>query len=142
MKKILFITAVLITLNLKLETLNCFGQAAINSTNNPADASAMLDVSATDRGVLIPRMTQAQRTAIANPATSLLVYQTDGTSGYYYNSGTPSAPNWVALFTSATAGWSVTGNAGTNPNAHFIGTTDSADFVFKTNNTEKLRQCN
>ncbi|MBI4946606.1 MAG: hypothetical protein HY840_09415, partial [Bacteroidetes bacterium] len=114
-------------------------QVAINPSNNPADNSAMLDVSATDRGVLIPRMTQAQRIAIANPATSLLVYQTDGASGYYYNSGSPSSPNWVALFTSATAGWSVTGNAGTNPNTHFIGTTDSADFVFKTNNTEKFR---
>ncbi|MBI4946603.1 MAG: tail fiber domain-containing protein [Bacteroidetes bacterium] len=138
MKKLLFITAVLITLNLKLETLNCFAQVAINTTNNPADASAMLDVTSSSRGVLIPRMTQAERSAIANPATSLLVYQTDGASGYYYNSGSPSSPNWVALFTSATAGWSTTGNSGTD-STNFIGTTDAKDLIFKTNNSEKFR---
>jgi hypothetical protein len=35
--------------------------------------------------------------------------------------------------------WSMAGNAGTNPTAHFIGTIDSTDLVFKTKNTEGLR---
>ncbi|MBI4946601.1 MAG: hypothetical protein HY840_09390 [Bacteroidetes bacterium] len=98
MKTNYLIFIAILVLNLKLETLNCFAQAAINTTNNPADNSAMLDVSATDRGVLIPRMTQTERNAIVNPANSLLIYQTNNSPGYYYNSGTPSAPNWVALF--------------------------------------------
>jgi len=41
------------------------------------DASSILDL--TSKGLLAPRMTSAQRTAIASPATALLVYQTDGT---------------------------------------------------------------
>jgi uncharacterized protein (TIGR02145 family) len=61
-------------------------------TTTPA-SSAALEVSSTSKGFLPPRMTAAQRTAIAAPAEGLLVYQTDGVSGYYYiKSGT-----WTAL---------------------------------------------
>lgn len=35
--------------------------------------------------------------------------------------------------------WHLTGNAGTNPSAHFIGTSDAQDFVFRTSNTERMR---
>ena len=73
------------------------------------------------QGVLVPRMTAAQRSpGIVNPATGLLVYQTDGATGFYYNSGTPAAPNWVkinsdlgmgtALFTSTVNPGSATTN--------------------------------
>ena len=58
-----------------------------NTTGAPADASAMLDVQSTSKGVLVPRMTTAQKAAIATPATGLMVFQTDGTAGYYYYSG-------------------------------------------------------
>lgn len=55
-------------------------------------------VSMDAKGVLVPRMTAAQRSpGIASPATGLLVYQTDGAGGFYYNSGTPGAPNWVKI---------------------------------------------
>ena len=52
-------------------------------TATPA-ASAQLDVSSTTKGFLPPRMTAAQRTAIASPAEGLLVFQTNGSKGYYY----------------------------------------------------------
>ena len=65
----------------------------INGDNSNPDPSAMLDVKSTDKGMLIPRMTQAQRTLIASPATGLLVYQTDGTDGFYFYNGTA----WTAL---------------------------------------------
>ena len=58
-----------------------------NTTGAPAHASAMLDVQSTSKGVLVPRMTAAQMAAIATPATGLMVFQTDGTAGYYYYSG-------------------------------------------------------
>ena len=58
-----------------------------NTTGAPADASAMLDVQSTSKGVLVPRMTASQMAAIATPATGLMVFQTDGTAGYYYYSG-------------------------------------------------------
>lgn len=51
------------------------------------DASSKLDVSSTTKGFLPPRMTQAQRGAIASPATGLMVYQTDGTAGLYFYDG-------------------------------------------------------
>ena len=63
------------------------------------DQSAQLDVQSTARGMLVPRMTAAQRQAISLPATGLLVYQTDGTQGFYYNNGTPASPTWVVLAT-------------------------------------------
>lgn len=78
---------------------------AINATGSTADASAMLDVSSTSQGVLVPRMTAAQRTAIAAPATGLLVYQTDGTAGFYFYNGTA----WTSL---NGGGGSPTGAAG------------------------------
>lgn len=61
------------------------------------DASAMLQVESTTKGVLVTRMTAAQRQAISSPATGLIVYQTDGTAGFYYNAGTSGTPNWVIL---------------------------------------------
>lgn len=52
------------------------------------DASAQLEIVSNSKGVLIPRMTTYQRSSIANPATGLLVYQTDNTPGFYfYNNG-------------------------------------------------------
>ncbi len=69
-------------------------QVAINSTNTAPDNSAMLDVSSTDKGILIPRMTQNERdNNIASPATGLLIYQTDGTAGFYYYNGSA----WVLV---------------------------------------------
>lgn len=89
---------------------------AVNASGSPVDASAMLDVSATDKGMLVPRMTSAQRIGISNPATGLLVYQTDGTSGFYYNSGTPSVPAWTLLSGGAPTGSAGGDLTGTYPN--------------------------
>lgn len=60
------------------------------------NASALLDLSSTRQGILIPRMTTAQLGAIAQPATSLLVFNTTN-ARFEYNAGTPAAPNWQAL---------------------------------------------
>jgi hypothetical protein len=85
---------------------------AVNTTAAAADNSAMLDVASTTKGVLIPRMTSAQKTAISSPATGLLIYQTDGTAGFYYWNGSAWAAfagvsgtgtsNFVPRFTSST----------------------------------------
>jgi len=68
------------------------GQVGINTDNEPPDPSAMLDVSSDSLGILIPRMTEAQRDAISSPATGLMIYQTDGTAGFYYYNGS----DWTA----------------------------------------------
>ncbi len=109
----------------------------VNSSGASGDASAGLDVDFTNKGLLIPRLTQAQRGSLSSPATSLIIYQTDNTPGYYYNSGTPASPTWTRL--SSGTNWGITGNSGTNLSTDFIGTTDNVDFVVKTNNTEVAR---
>lgn len=60
----------------------------INEDGSQPHSSAILDVSSSSKGFLAPRLTSLQRGNIANPAAGLIVYQTDGTSGYYYYNGT------------------------------------------------------
>lgn len=93
-------------------------------------ASALLDLTSTTQGLLIPRMTNTQMLAIPTPATGDLVFNTTFTIFYYY---TGSA--WVPIY-GATTPWSLTGNAGTTASTNFLGTTDSVDFRIKTNNTQ------
>lgn len=77
------------------------------NTNTP-NASAALDVTSTTQGVLVPRMTAAQRTIIASPATGLLVYQTDAPSGFYFYDGSA----WASLSGGSSSLPSQSGNNG------------------------------
>lgn len=72
---------------------------------NPPAATALLDVSSTNKGILVPRMTAAQKNAITSPATSLLIYQTDVSPGFYFFDGSA----WQSLGGGATNNWT---NAG------------------------------
>jgi hypothetical protein len=65
------------------------------------DASAALDIVSSDKGVLLPRVADA--TALASPATGLIVFQTGSPAGFYYNAGTPAAPSWQQLATASGA---------------------------------------
>ncbi len=49
---------------------------AINATGAEPDSSALLDLSSSDKGLLIPRMSTAGRLAISNPAIGLVVFDT------------------------------------------------------------------
>src|ERR1700712_4087955 len=97
------------------------------------NASSVLDVKSVLKGFLAPRMTQAQRIAIATPADGLLVYQTDATKGFYYYNGTTTA--WVLLTAATGSNWNLVGNSGTNSSANFLGTSDNTSFKVRTNNT-------
>ena len=91
------------------------------------NANAKLDITATDKGLLIPRMDSTHRKAI--PTTiGLLVYDSS-TQSFWYNNGTA----WQNLAT-AGSGWSITGNSGIDPNVNFLGTTDNKPLLFKVNN--------
>ncbi len=61
------------------------GQVAINTNNSDPDGSAMLDISSSDRGVLIPRMSSDERENINNPANGLMVYDMADLAFYYFN---------------------------------------------------------
>ncbi len=106
-------------------------------TNTP-DPSALLHLESTSKGLLIPRMTQAQRNAISSPATGLIIYQTDNNPGFYYYNGA----SWIPLLTGTSGSglfWSLTGNSGTTPwngtTGNFVGTTDGQKLVIATTNS-------
>lgn len=85
MKNILQLTFILLIINC-YSSVQVTAQVAINTDNSAPDASAMLDVKSTDKGVLIPRMTSAQRTAIMSAATGLLVFDSTTESFWFKNS--------------------------------------------------------
>ncbi len=66
-------------------TFPASGSAGIGTVS--PNASSALDITSTTQGMLVPRMTTAQRNAIAAPATGLLIYETDGAAGFYYYTG-------------------------------------------------------
>jgi trimeric autotransporter adhesin len=105
---------------------------AINTDGSTANSSAILDVKSTTKGLLIPRMNKAQRTAIVTPANGLLIYQdAPDSTGFYYFDGT--AWSWIANIADVNKNWNKSGNSGTN-SGNFIGTTDAQDLRFKVNN--------
>ncbi len=81
MKKIIF----LITLLSLFYTGITQAQIAVNEDNSLPDASALMDIKSTNKGLLIPRMTTAERAAIPMPATGLMVYDNTTNSFWYYN---------------------------------------------------------
>ncbi len=70
----------------------------ISATSGTPDPTAILDVESDTRGVLIPRMTEADRLGISSPANGLMVYQTDKDAGFYIYYENPQ--------NSANSGWS------------------------------------
>jgi len=108
-------------------------------TNSP-DASAILELQATDKGILIPR---TDTNLVIAPATGLLIYETADNTFYYFDgtywvafgSGTPGPPGADGALNA----WSLTGNSGTSPPTNFIGTTDANDWVIQTNGSERVR---
>jgi len=71
---------------------------AISNDGSDPDPSAMLDIKADAMGLLIPRVSESNRPA--NPATGLLIYQTDSEPGFYYFDGT----NWQKIIIQGSIG--------------------------------------
>jgi trimeric autotransporter adhesin len=112
---------------------NClylFGQNIGIGTNAP-HASALLEIKANNKGLLIPRTSTVSRTGIIDPAKGLLLYDTTVGSFFFYNGNA-----WSNLSTTSPgSGWALSGNAGTNPSVNFVGTSDAQPLVLKVNNT-------
>lgn len=120
MKKILFLI---------LFPLISYSQVGINTTT--PDASSMLDITSNDKGLLIPRISIPNLNAsapVTTPAVSLLVYNTNSTTGvgYYYWDGL----KWTALAGNPNY-WTKVGNDIYNNNSGNVG-------VGTTNPTNKL----
>ena len=90
-----------------------FAALDMNAQNNVGigtptpDQSAIVEMQSTAKGILIPRMTTVQRLAIATPANSLMVYDTDLNCFYFY---TTTTSQWVSMCSLGAAG--VTGATG------------------------------
>ena len=86
--------------------LQLLAQTGIGTTT--PNIAAKLDVTSTDKGLLIPRMTKAQREAItlSSAANGLLVYQTDDLTGFYVNTSTNTSVAWIRV----NSNWTRTGN--------------------------------
>ncbi|MEL6972530.1 MAG: hypothetical protein AAFO02_20355 [Bacteroidota bacterium] len=59
-------------------------QVGINADGSDPDASAMLDISSSDKGLLIPSMTEEERDLIQSPAEGLMIYNTTDSCFNYY----------------------------------------------------------
>ncbi|MEO2058869.1 MAG: hypothetical protein ABGW76_02205 [Mesonia sp.] len=120
-------------------------QVGVNTT----DPQAALDIRATNPtspsnsdGLLIPRISAFPSTDPTASQNGMIVYLTTtvGTNGpgfYYWDN---SQSDWLGLGTgSSNNAWSLSGNAGTDSDNDYIGTTDNEALVFGTNNTPRLR---
>jgi hypothetical protein len=81
-----FFRLTLITLGFSLTIAANSQNVGINSTGAVPNASAMLDIQSNSKGLLIPRMTTAERIAIVSPATGLLVFDTNSGSFWFRRS--------------------------------------------------------
>jgi hypothetical protein len=89
---------------------------SINNTSAIANSSALLDMTSTNKGLLIPRMTTLQRNAIVTPAPGLMVYDTNLLSFWFYN-GT----SWTNINGNGVSDWNVNGNDIFNNNSGNVG---------------------
>ncbi len=101
----------------------------INSTGATPDASAILDVGSTTKGMLTPRMKTTQRTAIIAPAKGLLVFDNDTDSFWFYD-GT----QWIELSNY----WSKNGNDIYNNNSGNVGIGTSTPNGYGHGGTNKI----
>jgi len=94
------------------------------------NASAALDLTSSNKGLLIPRMGSSSIHSIPNPAKGLLVYDS-AKNQLMVNMGTAAAPDWETII--AGSGWGLTGNTHTDSTKNFIGTTDAQPLQFRVN---------
>jgi hypothetical protein len=146
-------STVLVTLSVDEVSAQSVGitDGASSITPNPKSLLEIrLDNSATlGKGLLIPRVTHAQRVEMTTAPNSLnnaassatesgmLVYQYEsGTSpkGFYHWNGT----SWARLLDATNGGWSTIGNSGTVAGTNFLGTTDNVGLRLRTNNTDRI----
>lgn len=79
--------------------LLAFGKAQVGIGTPTPNASSILDITSTTKGLLAPRMTTAERNAIVSPADGLMVFDTTAKLFYYYISSTAS---WASMNSSIT----------------------------------------
>ena len=82
-----------------------FGQSTGINNRTPNSKAALDVVASGNQGMLIPRISDSQRQAIANPPTGLICYSTTDNLIWYYNGS-----NWVTIPNNAINAWSQSGS--------------------------------
>lgn len=100
---------------------HCSAAQSVGIGTTSPNASAQLDINSTTKGLLIPRVTTAQRTAIAAPANGLMVYDTNLSAFWFYNGS-----SWSSVGGGATSPWTANGNNIYNSNSGNVGIGTSA----------------
>ena|ERR1035437_4832158 len=123
---------------------------------NPNCPSALVDMDAPDKGLLIPRVKLLQTTngilPILTPCPSMVVYNTnttntgtnDVTPGFYFWNTVPITPVWERFVTGGGNDWLITGNTNTigtpSPGGtNFLGTINFEPLNFRVNNQQAGR---
>src|ERR1700712_5061643 len=99
---VVFFVLFLVAANISAQTV----VVTDDNTYVTGQASSVLDVKSTSKGFLAPRMTTAQRVAVASPAEGLLVYQIDGLKGFYFYTNSA----WTMLAAGSSSQWTTSGN--------------------------------
>ena len=94
------------------------------------NASAILELSSTSKGFLMPRMNTTQKGLISSPVAGLMVFD-NALNSFWYFDGTAWQP--------FSSGWLQNGNAGTVDGVNFLGTTDNIALTLRANNLQALR---
>ena len=103
------------------------------------DPSAILDMTSTFKGFLMPRMTIAQRDAIPTPAEGLMIYNTDLGVPQFWSDASGGFQWDAVLTTGSNLGWLTIGNGGLVDGIdNFFGTLDATRVRMIVNNTERL----
>ena len=140
-RSILIFSMVFITM---LVSKQADAQMKIGDNASVIHPDAILELQVSNKGLLLPRVALTSTTSpapLGSFVNGMVVFDTvtvnDVTPGIYYCDGT----KWLRLSTSTTStgGWSLTGNAGTNPATDYIGTTDNNPLVVRTNGSERMR---
>ncbi len=124
-------TKVILALIAALFYTYSIAQVAINADGSEPNGAAMLDIKSTDKGILIPRMTSAQRNAIALSTSGLLVYDLDTESFWYYNNATT---QWVEMGSGGVNQFGDLTDAIYNAGSYFLGTQAGINANANTNN--------
>jgi len=120
-------------------SINGIAQNIGLGTNNP-HKTAILDISSTTKGVLIPRMAALSEINIVTPEKGLLIYQ-NNQQRFRYNAGTALSRNFVNIFNNEDQQnnygqwWNIAGNNTSSSNL-FYGTTNAIAFLMKVDNQQ------
>lgn len=124
-------------------TIPLFSQVKVGNNPNSINPNSVLEMESTNKGLLLPRLALNSTTSAA-PLSSfvsgMFVYNTstlnDISPGIYYSDGL----KWIRVNSSSSGSnyWARNGNSGTLASNDFLGTTDNAPLVLKTNNAERM----